>query len=328
MTTSVSTRSPGTLNPTRQQLDELDALLQRMLELPVDKLEEPEPEAVEEPADEPPLPAANYDEPPADADWIGPDQPVDADLPSLQMGPRPDTPPVSYMVIETASPRPLPPASGFEPRPSSLTPRLVPVMRNENRTSETPVPPQDRTSETPVPPREMTDEVPVPTREEEMWVPLRSTWQPSPQTWQPLAESWHQANSGLPMPEAAPTPISSPHFEVPSLGDASQAALEIRLNNAPELPALPTEAAPAAPAATVPASQLRLSPEDAPASMPSALLPLLWFNQGFDACLAPLGAPGRWLCGPSGRQTLGFLGLTCLAAAAAIAITAGMGWTW
>ncbi len=40
---------------------------------------------------------------------------------------RPAAPPVSYMVVETASPRPLPPASGFEPRPSVLTPRLVPV---------------------------------------------------------------------------------------------------------------------------------------------------------------------------------------------------------
>src|SRR5262249_60845169 len=38
--TSISTRTPGSLNPTRQQLDELDALLQRMLELPVNRLDE------------------------------------------------------------------------------------------------------------------------------------------------------------------------------------------------------------------------------------------------------------------------------------------------
>src|SRR6185437_3747726 len=101
MTTSVSTRSPGTLNPTRQQLDELDALLQRMLELPVNKLEETEPEAVEESLDEPPLPAVHEDEGLADADW-SPSQPLeDADPPALPMGTRPATPPVSYMVIET-----------------------------------------------------------------------------------------------------------------------------------------------------------------------------------------------------------------------------------
>jgi hypothetical protein len=40
MSISLSPRSPGTpANPTRQQLDELDALLQRMLDLPVNKLD-------------------------------------------------------------------------------------------------------------------------------------------------------------------------------------------------------------------------------------------------------------------------------------------------
>ncbi|MGH7225683.1 MAG: hypothetical protein ACRELF_20895, partial [Gemmataceae bacterium] len=67
---------------------------------------------------------------------------------------------------------------------------------------------------------------------------------------------------------------------------------------------------------------------DAPVAVSWPMLPLVWFNQGFDACLAPLGAPGRWLCGSRGRQTLGLVGLTCLAAAVAIAVSAGMGWTW
>lgn len=324
MTTSVSTRSAGTLNPTRQQLDELDALLQRMLELPVNKQEETEPEAVEESIDEPPLSTANEDEELADAEW-SPSQPLeDADPPSLPMGTRSAAPPVSYMVIETASPRPLPPASGFEPRPSPLTPRLVPVTPPSVESEESPVPPQDTFAETPVPSEEMTEETPAITREEEMWVPLRSTWQPSAQTWQPLAESWHQANSGLPMPECLP----SPQLELPPPeSDMGQAAPEIQLGP-PDLSTPTIEPAPLVPAASMPESQLKLSAEDAPASVPSLLLPLLWFNQGFDACLAPLGVPGRWLCGSSGRQTLGFIGLTCLAAAVAIAASAGMGWTW
>jgi hypothetical protein len=50
MSTSLSPRSTA-VHPTRQQLDELDALLQRMLDLPVNQVEEPEgpDEAVPEP---------------------------------------------------------------------------------------------------------------------------------------------------------------------------------------------------------------------------------------------------------------------------------------
>lgn len=335
MTTSVSTRPPGTLNPTRQQLDELDALLQRMLELPVNKHEDTAPAAVEEPADEPPLPAADLDEQATDADWSSAPQPEDADWssapqpedadwssphPPAEPDPSPvpegilrDLPSVSYMVIETASPRPLPPASGFEPRPLDRKPRLVPVTP----TSETPPLPQDKTIETPLPPGP-TQESPRPAEEGDTWVPLRSTWQPSAQTWPPLADSWHQAHSGLPAPEAMPSPAPSP------CPDPSPLPLQL---DAADLPPPQTESASVTPAAATP-PRLSLSAEDAPpAAGPAVLLPLLWFNQGFDACLAPLGAPGRWLCGPRGRQVLGVIGLTCLAAAVAVALST-MGWTW
>ena len=40
MSTSVSRRSSAPVHPTRQQLEELDALLKRMLELPVNPLED------------------------------------------------------------------------------------------------------------------------------------------------------------------------------------------------------------------------------------------------------------------------------------------------
>src|SRR5262245_17599335 len=52
MSTSVSPRSTA-VHPTRQQLDELDALLQRMLDLPVNQPDEPAPP---EPAAAPPAP--------------------------------------------------------------------------------------------------------------------------------------------------------------------------------------------------------------------------------------------------------------------------------
>jgi hypothetical protein len=51
------------------------------------------------------------------------------------------------------------------------------------------------------------------------------------------------------------------------------------------------------------------------------------FNTTFDACLAPLGAPGRWLRGRTGRTVLGVVGLACLAAAAALIAADRFGWT-
>src|SRR5579871_5284982 len=208
MPTTVSSRSPGTMNPTRQQLDELDALLQRMLELPVAKVESPE--------------SADTEETPPVA------EPVRS---------RPS--PVSYMVIETASPRPLPLASGFTPQPSPLTPRLVPVKPMPEPEPQVPEPeavaPVGEPEE--VPP---TPTLPhkggggnhstVPTNgeagllspsplvgeggggggEDEAWVPLRSTWQPSAQTWPPLADSWQQAQS---VPQPQPQPEITPPEE-------------------------------------------------------------------------------------------------------------------
>lgn len=320
MTTAVSTRSPGTLNPTRQQLDELDALLQRMLELPVNKLEELEQSAVEEEPAEEPLPAANRTErPPVLIRWSSAPPPDESNL-LPQPEPQPTAPVSSYMVIETASPRPLPPASGFEPRPSALAPRLVPVTPPQSEKEE----PEAVAPIVPAPTRE----TPLPPTDGDAWVPLRSTWQPSAQTWQPLAESWHQAHGGSPIPEAMPSPLPSPRLEpAPQPADASQTASESPIRVTPP----PTEVASVSSAPNpTPAAEprLSLSAEDAPATVPSLLLPLLWFNQGFDACLAPLGAPARWVCGSRGRQVLGFIGLTCLAAAAAIAVSAGMGWTW
>src|SRR6185437_8783145 len=104
MSTSVSTRSPGTLNPTRQQLDELDALLKRMLELPVNQLDDSADEA-EDVAEELASPPAVIPPPERRESRKRPMETKSAESP------------VSYMVVETASPRPLPAASGFETRP-------------------------------------------------------------------------------------------------------------------------------------------------------------------------------------------------------------------
>jgi hypothetical protein len=274
MPTSISTRTPGSLNPTRQQLDELDALLQRMLELPVNQTEEKNEAEAEEEADEsspPPVVRPTATKPPA------------------------------YTVVETASPRPLPAASGFAPRPSPLTP------------------PETIAEERPQPPAAGAD---TPASEAEMWVPLRSTWQPSAQTWQPLAESWRQANAPAAPPVVVSSPIPSPQVDPPppEVAPPALAPVESVQDIAP-----PAEPASVADAPVEP--RLSLTAEDAPVA-PRLLLPLLWFNQGFDACMAPLGVAGRWLCGPSGRQALGLAGLACLAAAVVVAVSAGMSWPW
>lgn len=300
MTTTVTTRAAGKLNPTRQQLDELDALLQRMLDLPVQPPEKSEQAKLEEPVEEPEPPP-----PPAKAEEEKRQEEKEAPVPSHSTFRLPPAavPSVSYMFVETASPRPLPPASGFEPRPPMLTPRLVPVT-----------PPPETPASPPV----------QEAGEAEEWVPLRSTWQPSAQTWPPLAASWHQANSGAPaaaapgpIADSRPTPMPPPHaepamtVELPAPLGASE-TLHEALNSELQTPEEP---------------QLSLPVEDAPVVVSWPLLPLVWFNQGFDACLAPLGVPGHWLCG-RGRTVFGFLGLACLAAAAAIAVGAGMGWSW
>ena len=61
MSTSVSRRSSAPVHPTRQQLEELDALLKRMLELPVNPLEE----ATEAEEAAPPTATARSEGPPA-----------------------------------------------------------------------------------------------------------------------------------------------------------------------------------------------------------------------------------------------------------------------
>jgi hypothetical protein len=305
MTTSATTRTTGKLNPTRQQLDELDALLQRMLELPVQPLEGPEQTNFAEGVEGPP-PSTEEGERKKEGKTIAVLQP------SASVAAPSGAPPLSYTVVETASPRPLPPASGFELRPPMRTSRLVPV---------TPPP------TTPVaPPRAETNEA-------EMWVPLRSTWKPSASTWPPLAESWQQANSegaSLPIPMATPQhPLPQ---EAPEERNPAASAV-----GSPEVPVASSEIAPRADAADSPtpgegkntaaAEPLPVpATEDAAGAVPGSLLPLVWFNQGFDACLAPLGAPGRWLCG-RGRIVLGCIGLACLAAAVVIAVNTGMGWS-
>ena len=58
------------------------------------------------------------------------------------------------------------------------------------------------------------------------------------------------------------------------------------------------------------------------------ILPLLWFNQGFDKAIVVLGPLGRWLRGPRGRHLLGLTGLSLAAAAGIWLVKDWLGWTW
>jgi hypothetical protein len=377
MSTSVSTRSPGTLSPTRQQLDELDALLKRMLDLPVNQLEDgEETEDAEEPPAPPPVQRV---QPPRSARVArsvqvaaGPETRVErlqsetraerlarvsdpADEGRARAMPasrpvetKPQTQPVSYMVVETASPRPLPAASGFEPQPTGLGMRLMPVNPvEESSVEETPAAepisggvgdPRRALVPAAEPVVGQGEEVESASTEGETWVPLLSTWKPSAQTWQPLAESWQQARGEPSAPVVMPEPIANPFVNLaPSQPEVfltpqpAAAIPDVIVQRIPVLPASrPSQVETEATAEPVAPSEprLTLSAEDAPVMVPGLLLPVVWFNQGFDACMAPLGAPGRWLSGPAGRQTLGALGVLGLVAAGVLLVSAGMGWTW
>src|SRR5262249_23722874 len=58
------------------------------------------------------------------------------------------------------------------------------------------------------------------------------------------------------------------------------------------------------------------------------LLPLVWGNRLFDACLVPFGPLGSWLRRSAGRNLLGWTGLLMLAATAGLALCDYLGWTW
>lgn len=64
------------------------------------------------------------------------------------------------------------------------------------------------------------------------------------------------------------------------------------------------------------------------ADRPGWLWPLVFCNDSYDRIAVRLGGPGLWLMRPGGRNLVGWVGLLCLAAAAALAALDWFGWTW
>jgi hypothetical protein len=167
----------------------------------------------------------------------------------------------------------------------------------------------------------------------EEWVPFRSSWQPSEQTWKPLAESWQQARNTPERPTTSDAAKEPAEPRMPPNSPAPPPEARPRLRDLPRvtMPAAPraSDAAetPSAESSTFPTNTKPVLPADKP-HVPLPALPLVWFNVVFDAFVTPLGPAGRWLKGEGGRSFLGFVGLACLAGAAALAVADGIGWTW
>jgi hypothetical protein len=312
MSASLSRASGTGAAPTRQQLDELDALLQRMLDLPVNQVDEAETSPPE------PLPRATAPQRPASS---GAAASVPRSSPQPRAASRPVVYPPVYTGTEVSAPSYFTPQDE-ESTPEGLGPRLVQEQPVDDEPPfEEPVPGgrHDLEEDTPVDPTEElarlkaqldppvfppagVGSAPAPAGAEPAeWVPLRSSWQPSAQTWKPLAERWAQST-----PEPAPAAPAFPPRTGPS-GPVvtTQTAVEA------DPPADPTPQAP-----------------EAPPPRPWPLLPLVYFNAVFDLFLIPWGPPGRWLRGPSGRTFLGTVGVLSLLGAAALAVADRFGWTW
>ena len=340
-------RTPGgSSQGTRQQLDELDALLQRMLTLPVSQTEEPTSVAV-----------APEEEMPAEEEWTPPPQPrAVAPAPRIyepaprpspapppfqpqQPAPRPAPQPplrsypASYMVIETATP------PYFDLRDETNDPGLGPRMVGTQHHQLQPIPysfppvpggQHHLIEDTPDDPIAEAARAQLAMPNEGEWVPLQSSWQPSAQTWKPLAETWEHSRDGvpprptLPEPPMMPTPPrptrETPDWRnnvipppPPGYEEMQRGALSAPKPMSPVAPV----AAPVAPPAL---------PAPAPRT-PLVLAPVVWFNKGFDLMLLPFGPLGRWFRGQSGRTFLGTMGLLCLAGAIVLAVVEGFGWT-
>jgi hypothetical protein len=366
MSTSRSSRSAvASAHPTRQQLDELDALLQRMLELPVNQVEEPSAAPPVEPRSTPTPRLARSAPPvlpPAPAPLRGPSPAPETGLSRPRVSPPPQPKPV---------PQPEPAAEDLAPPPpKGMEPRVLPAPEEPEQAPAASLPVQPphlfrKRAQTSVEESLESEPAEPPDTDEqgEDWVPLRSSWKPSPHTWPPLAESWHQAQHttserplvrrdepvtaepASPMEaklaatqetQALPTAIPLPSGRPAGPVDGGRQSLadepptETIIYPRPTFPFSETAAISPnriiEPKVSVPVDSG--SAEDQDTSTPWLLRPLVWLNCSFNAVIALAGPPGRWLTGPVGRMMLGVVGILCLVGAVGLLVADLLGWTW
>ncbi len=273
----------------RQQLDELEALLQRMLAVPVDKLDSQKPDTAQHAGQE--------------------DSPVSYTAPE-----EPETQPATKIDFQALKQQLAAETQSASQELASASPPLQsesPEMRGPNDESSLIARQVDDGKGQSV---ARAHEERIADRNEESWVPLSSTWQPSSLTWKPLAQSWQQSSAA-----AAPVEASSP--PVPTR-EAIPAWRHIPA--VPSEPSDPPAMTSQVVAETMPAPAPNLFPDE-PRDVWDKLLHR--FNQGFDYCLRPLGPAGVALRTPTGRLVLAILGVGCLVAAAVVVFVDWIGWT-
>jgi hypothetical protein len=301
MTTSLSPRS-APVHPTRQQLDELDALLQRMLDLPVNQVDEPG--SAEEA--EPPIPQyrtpISYKTPVADP----PPQPRDPP-PQPRLEPRvvPAEEPVAY--VPEPTPPPVPPARAEirEPGPDDWV-RLASTWQPSAQT----------------------------------WQPLAQSWQQAARPAErsapmPAPQPALPPEPPAPQMQMMPAPIKAASaeaasFSVPQLAPAVVLAPRVALAEPAPVPAEDSFED-----IVSPAKSREPRPAAPTAPMPVAPVGYFWWewpfvpvNVVFDVVTLALGPLGAGLRSRIGRNLLAVAGIGCLAAATALVVADAIGWIW
>lgn len=125
MSTPAPPRTPGALHAAQQQLDELDALIQRMLTLPANPAEEPAP------APEAPTPAPEAATPASSTPTETPNQSVE--IGAIESRPAVESPRAAPPPVRRAPPPPPPPEPEPEPQVELLPPPLLDPLEVEFR---------------------------------------------------------------------------------------------------------------------------------------------------------------------------------------------------
>jgi hypothetical protein len=299
-------------HPTRQQLDDLDALMQRMLALPVNQEgEQAGPSTVALPdlsavaVEPPPIALAP---PPELSEPKLPEPPKPAP-PSLSE-PRVETPPVNYRHPEPPQPSPVHVPEPHVERPSVEYRPEHPVI--DYRRVEAPAVDYRRVEVAPlVPPRV---EMPKPEYRvpdvPEMRIPdvtLAPGTPPNLPSPTPPVEKPAALNGNGAEPH-----VASP----PKLNGKANLLEPVRINVRLETPRRR-------------APLIRHKPPRAfrRPVVTLMLAPLIWMNLSFDRWVGRFGRLGRSFRTPGGRMLLGWLGLAFLSGAVAWAVINGMGWT-
>lgn len=291
----MSVPTSGAIHNTRQQLDELDSLLQKMLDLPVSNLPEPGSNAVSPPAPPPTIAPPSLNQSETRYEPSSPPRPSFIPPPNFSSPPPPAPAPepaadTAWRIELPGDPPPPPPPSVFhawnDPQwvPGQVTPQTPPV----------PVTPQN-------PPVPVTPPV---------------SYQPPPPTPDPVPVPSPSGSLTVEQPSHPSTPVEVAPLPEPNRTPEPVAPLPI------------TRVAEAIPAP--PALDLGEDVSSEPAPLEWWALPFL----GLDICLSfvlrRLGPPGRFLVSSTGRNLLGYTGVLMFLAALGwgIADWLKVGWSW